>query len=1043
MILVFQFILILLCCFQLTTQSIIDYKKKYLQSYTPIYSNSYNPFSLEIPSSELQILKDIFIQTNGNYWIWQNESLSGLKWNFDDNSNPCGYHNISSWQGISCTCSNQTEYHPYIDEQVFIDDVADAYYIYYDDNKYPIPSTQKCNINKIFLIEFNMTGVLPFSMGNLINLTHLHIVSNKIEGEIPTTLGLLTNMEIFTISVNRNLSGPIPSELGNLNKVRFFNLENNKLTSTLPPSLSQFSELIVFFVDSNMITGTLPNSYSNMLQLQIFDVSNNKLTGTVPSLYSNLQNLSALDLRINQFSQSIPSSLAALTNLIYFALDNNKLTNSIPNELYNLVNLNYLYFHDNLLSGTINDCISNLNQLQYLQLQNNKLTGSLSSNICLITTLIYIDVSYNNLTGSIPSSFSLLSNLRVLFVTKNSLSGNLDYVFNNTNQLYLTSIDVSHNRFSGSIPHAVFSIQTLNSFASVENCFKKSTLPIDICLLPNLQSLCLDGLYSSSSCRNNIFTSISTSIWPKTYFTTDNSIGNVPNCLFNMSSLQTLHLSGNGIKVKLSNISAISPSLQDLSLSNNAYSGSIPSIIQDRKWIKLDLRYNKFDGIISPNIPSVSSGSSLKLANNHLSGNIPNSIIDAENIEILTNNIFYCKPSLTVSSLLPSNDPDSRIYICGSNRFYVSMSILIIIVLIFIYYKVLNKKESSEIDDDLICCNFLEKINSFKNLINEDFQHLEQAGEEVLLNKIKDTDNNRFIFSNISGSVRVSNITELCYVAYGIWRSLLYFGCLLTFVCLPVSLILSQKYKSYLHSYGGELASILLSGVVPVVVMILMINAIMIFIYFLLKWNLPESSEKYKMKPFFGLKEKILEENILSEKSCCNSSIIFFAMSIIVFINIIVMFSINGAYVYSTLVLNGNLLFFIEIIIASNKVLWKDGGLLFFIRHIKKWVLNNDYIPNEVNESIIFQCSIGIFNNIFIPFFATAFVNPNCFYNILVQQNPITSSYNYQVCNVINSVTYECEDVASSTRETSYTPPFDYSGQWYSLYKNTILFYYL
>jgi hypothetical protein len=109
-----------------------------------------------------------------------------------------------------------------------------------------------------------------------------------------------------------------------------------------------------------------------------------------------------------------------------------------------------------------------------------------------------------------------------------------------------------------------------------------------------------------------------------------------------LPNLQTLHLSGNGISHSVLGTDddfVITNSLQDLSLSNNFFSGSIPLQIQNKKWQKLDLSFNKFNGILLSNSQDLSN-SSLKLDVNRLSGHIPNSLYDTKQINILAGNLF-------------------------------------------------------------------------------------------------------------------------------------------------------------------------------------------------------------------------------------------------------------------------------------------------------------------------------------------------------------------------------------------------------------------
>ena len=65
----------------------------------------------------------------------------------------------------------------------------------------------------------------------------LHLFENKLNGTIPTELGLLSNMEQLDLYSNQ-LTGTIPSELGLLSNLMTFYLGSNQLTGAVPTTLA-------------------------------------------------------------------------------------------------------------------------------------------------------------------------------------------------------------------------------------------------------------------------------------------------------------------------------------------------------------------------------------------------------------------------------------------------------------------------------------------------------------------------------------------------------------------------------------------------------------------------------------------------------------------------------------------------------------------------------------------------------------------------------------------------------------------------------------
>jgi hypothetical protein len=157
-----------------------------MSSSSSLSSSITNNNSMIIPLGEWNALYDLYNSTNGNYWIWQNESISGLKWNF---TNGITNSNVCLWQGLSCTCSNSSEYHQYQHDELIYGAAGYYYASYYDDvvnmDYYP---SQQCSINKIYLINYNLTGSLPCSINRLSNLSHIHLVQNRLTNILPEEL---------------------------------------------------------------------------------------------------------------------------------------------------------------------------------------------------------------------------------------------------------------------------------------------------------------------------------------------------------------------------------------------------------------------------------------------------------------------------------------------------------------------------------------------------------------------------------------------------------------------------------------------------------------------------------------------------------------------------------------------------------------------------------------------------------------------------------------------------------------------------------------
>ena len=68
-------------------------------------------------------------------------------------------------------------------------------------------------------------------------VTELNLDQNNLSGPIPSELGNLTALSVLNLGDNQ-LSGPIPAELGNLTGLVSFRLNINDLSGLVPPSVA-------------------------------------------------------------------------------------------------------------------------------------------------------------------------------------------------------------------------------------------------------------------------------------------------------------------------------------------------------------------------------------------------------------------------------------------------------------------------------------------------------------------------------------------------------------------------------------------------------------------------------------------------------------------------------------------------------------------------------------------------------------------------------------------------------------------------------------
>lgn len=264
--------------------------------------------------------------------------------------------------------------------------------------------------------------------------------------------GVLTDESgrVIQVHVRENgLSGSIPAEIGNMEKLKGLDLEKNRLT------------------------GDIPSSMSLLTNLEYVELNGNLLTGGLEHALGDLPKLKRLILKDNQFSGEIPVQLAQLTSLEWLDLSHNDFTGEIPEELGALSNLRILWLGGNRLEGEIPVALADLDRLESLGLGSNQLTGEIPEELGNMSNLEQLMLLQNRLEGEIPAELGMLSNLSTLFLDHNNLSGDipqeLGYLYN------LDFLQLHPNALTGCIPHGLRDVKENDDLSLLDLPFCKST----------------------------------------------------------------------------------------------------------------------------------------------------------------------------------------------------------------------------------------------------------------------------------------------------------------------------------------------------------------------------------------------------------------------------------------------------------------------------------------------------------------------------------------------------------------------------------------
>jgi len=763
-------------------------------------------------------------------------------------------------------------------------------------------------------------------------------------------------------------------------------LDEYRLTGSIPDSIGSFTELRQLDLEYNRLSGSIPPTIGQLTLLEDIWLNDNFLTGPIPSSIVTLTSVGQINFDFNRLTGSIPNDIGNMTSLVGMGLNDNRLTGTIPSSVESLRYMAGMRLHNNHLRGTIPSNLTNCTKLITLTLFNNSLTGTIPYNLGELQDLITVQLSTNRLTGTIPASFSTLSQLTVLAVDGNSLTGTTDGLFNATVQTVLNTIQLSDNQLSGTLPPEAFKLPLLLNFAAVGNCFHGS-LPDNICDARQLVVLALDGLSSATSCQSALLPSLSSS------YVVDRPVeGTVPSCLFAMSTLHTLHLSGNGFIGSLPSSLSISDGLVDLSLSHNQLTGAIPAAVQTKSWYNLDLSYNIFQGTLSSNFAAQEGrnmsgyelpATSLSLENNRISGLLPRAVLDSPSLSVLRGNLFSCKVD---RSNLPQADDNVSNYQCGSQAFDA------------VYYAWLALLIAA-----LALCAAL-SLKTHVGRFDELRSHLHLWHTAALNTEViqgATTPQLNHVLSVLE------NVVIICAAV----------SVVLLVVFLPLYGLLKLAYSTHEHQYAWTVSVAFQTGAVAVgleiAAFVLLLTGFVLFMR--------------PMEDPTELTNQVETENKEKTSVCSYAVLTVYAIT-----NTVVVVGVNIAFVYIALRGSSAAVSASQLAIAVFKMCWNDlsasGRMVTWLSRAIHPASAIDVRATHSQHTSFLMLAVALFNTLIIPCLVVLVISPDCFYNVFVPAPSVTSQYIVEQCtNVENGAV--CLDYKPYPQKTTYNPPFKYSYQ--------------
>uniref|UniRef100_M4DWX8 Leucine-rich repeat-containing N-terminal plant-type domain-containing protein n=1 Tax=Brassica campestris TaxID=3711 RepID=M4DWX8_BRACM len=268
----------------------------------------------------------------------------------------------------------------------------------------------------------NFTGSVP----NLANLEYLDLSYNKLEGEIPGSLG---DMLELMLSHNSFSSFGKSFELSDLTHIQSMDLSSNYGT-----------HLVSVDISGNQLEGKLPPSLINCISLELLNVKSNRIKDTFPPWLGSLPSLNVLILRQNELYGPLyhPRMSIGFQSLKIIDLSHNHLNGTLPpfyfsnwREITNLTKRSSEYMGDGYSTNSMEmvnkgvDMLFELIRTDFggIDFSGNNFVRKIPESIWSLKGLRLLNLSSNGFTDNIPQSLANLTNLEALDISRKQLSG--------------------------------------------------------------------------------------------------------------------------------------------------------------------------------------------------------------------------------------------------------------------------------------------------------------------------------------------------------------------------------------------------------------------------------------------------------------------------------------------------------------------------------------------------------------------------------------------------------------------------------------------
>mmetsp|Transcript_16614 Transcript_16614/g.36343 ORF Transcript_16614/g.36343 Transcript_16614/m.36343 type:complete len:744 (+) Transcript_16614:137-2368(+) len=147
----------------------------------------------------------------------------------------------------------------------------------------------------------NMEGQIPHNIGQLTNLAKLDLGGIGLTGDIPASLNHLAKLEYLFLNDNDFDDTQDFPYLADAGKLKELSLRNCNIADSIPHWLGEWDTNLVYLdLSHNALTGDIPTNLHNLEELRFLLLSHNLLDGPVPDSLKTLENLNMVTVDHNE-----------------------------------------------------------------------------------------------------------------------------------------------------------------------------------------------------------------------------------------------------------------------------------------------------------------------------------------------------------------------------------------------------------------------------------------------------------------------------------------------------------------------------------------------------------------------------------------------------------------------------------------------------------------------------------------------------------------------------------------------------------------------